>query len=67
MQTWRCSVFDRIITVCAVGAAAIAISHLTGPMLHSIQREYELQSNTAFNNTLIQKAIKERQKNGVGI
>ena len=59
--------FDRIIMVCIVGAAAIGISHSLGPTLHSVQREYELQSNTVFNNALIEKAIKERQKDGVSI
>lgn len=54
--------FDRVFLVCVVGGAAIAISHMVGPVLNLAEREYELQSNTAFNDQLIEQAIAQREK-----
>jgi hypothetical protein len=55
-------VFDRIFLVCVVGGAAIVISHMVGPLLNLVEREYELQLNAAFNDQLIEQAIAQREK-----
>lgn len=54
--------FDRIIIVCLVGAAAIAIAH-SGNALFAIARRYELQSNAKFNEQLIEQVQRERAAN----
>ncbi len=54
--------FDRIIVVCLVGAAAIAIAH-SGNALFAMSRQYELQSNAEFNEQLIKQVQRERAAN----
>jgi len=52
-------VFDRVLIVCFIGAAAIAISH-SGNALFNISQRYELRSNEHFNARLIEAAKRQR-------